>query len=339
MKAVGYFKSLPINHAESLLDLNLPTPTPLPRDLLIEVKAIAVNPVDLKIRNNVAPAADQAKVLGWDAVGVVLETGSEVSLFKAGDKVWYAGAIDRAGSNSQYQIVDERIVALMPQSLSFAQAAAMPLTSITAWELLFDRLGLDKIDTTGQSLLIIGAAGGVGSIAVQLAKQLTKLKVIGTASRPESQQWITQLGADHTINHQHSLSEQLAALGVPEVDYVISLTHSDDYFSEIVKSLKPQGKFALIDDPKQAIDVREMKRKSLSLHWESMFTRSLFGTADMIKQHELLSQVAKLVDEGVLKTTWHDTLGVINAANLKRAHAMIESNTTIGKLVLEGFEG
>jgi zinc-binding alcohol dehydrogenase family protein len=339
MKAVGYFKSLPINHPESLLDLNLPTPTPLPRDLLIEVKAIAVNPVDLKIRNNVAPAADQAKVLGWDAVGVVLETGSDVSLFKAGDEVWYAGAIDRAGSNSQYQIVDERIVALMPQSLSFAQAAAMPLTSITAWELLFDRLGLDKIDTTGQSLLIIGAAGGVGSIAVQLAKQLTKLKVIGTASRPESQQWITQLGADHTINHQHSLSEQLAALGIPEVDYVISLTHSDDYFSEIVKILKPQGKFALIDDPKQAIDIREMKRKSLSLHWESMFTRSLFGTADMIKQHELLSQVAKLVDQGVLKTTWHDTLGVINVANLKRAHAMIESNTTIGKLVLEGFEG
>lgn len=337
MKAVGYFKNLPINHPEALLDLNLPTPTPLPRDLLIEVRAIAVNPVDVKVRNNVAPAAEQAKVLGWDAVGVVLETGSEVSLFKAGDKVWYAGAIDRAGSNSQYQIVDERIVALMPQSLSFAQAAALPLTSITAWELLFDRLGLDKIDTTGQSLLIIGAAGGVGSIAVQLAKQLTKLTVIGTASRPASQQWITQLGADHTINHQHSLSEQLSVLGIPEVDYVISLTHTDDYFTEIVKSLKPQGKFALIDDPKQPIDVREMKRKSLSLHWELMFTCTLFGTPDMIKQHELLSQVAKLIDQGVLKTTWNETLGVINAANLKRAHAMIESNTTIGKLVLEGF--
>lgn len=337
MKAIGYFKNLPISDTESLVDLDLPTPVPRARDVLVEVHAIAVNPVDIKIRTLVAPPDQQPKVLGWDAVGTIIAVGEEVSLFKVGAHVWYAGAIDRAGANSQYQIVDERIVAHRPKSLSAAQAAALPLTSITAWELLFDRLALSQANTAGQALLIIGAAGGVGSIAIQLAKQLTQLKIIATASRPESQQWVTQLGADVVINHQHSLREQLSALGIEEVDHVISLTNTDQYFAEIVQILKPQGQFALIDDPKP-IDIREMKRKSLSLHWESMFTRSLFGTPDMIKQHQLLTQVARLVDQGVIKTTWQQTLGKINATNLRQAHSLIETHQVIGKLVLEGFD-
>ncbi len=335
MKAVVYTQpGLPINDPQSLVDSELPTPTPGARDLLVEVKAIAVNPVDTKIR--ASRGGDQPQVLGWDAVGVVREVGAEVSLFQPGDEVFYAGAIDRPGSYSEFHLVDERIVGHKPRSLDNASAAALPLTSITAWELLFDRLGIEQHGGQGQRLLVIGASGGVGSILVQLARTLTQLTVIGTASRPQTQAWVKDLGAHHVIDHGTSIPLQLEALGQNPVDYVISLTHTDTYLPQLVEVLRPQGKLALIDDPAQ-LDVMPLKRKSLSLHWELMFTRSLYRTEDMIKQHQLLEQVSTLIDQGVLKSTLGEHFGAINADNLKRAHALIESGKARGKIVLEGF--
>ncbi|AYN15884.1 zinc-binding alcohol dehydrogenase family protein [Pseudomonas monteilii] len=335
MKAVVYTQpGLPIHAPQSLYDAELPTPKPGARDLLVEVRAIAVNPVDTKIR--ASRGGDQPQVLGWDAVGVVREVGPEVTLFRPGDEVFYAGAIDRPGSYSELHVVDERIVGHKPRSLDNASAAALPLTSITAWELLFDRLGVEENGGEGQRLLVVGAGGGVGSILVQLASKLTRLTVIGTASRPETQAWVKALGAHHVIDHTESLPLQLEALKLGPVDYVISLTHTDTYLPQLVEVLRPQGKLALIDDPAQ-LDVMPLKRKSLSLHWELMFTRSLYKTEDMIKQHQLLDRVAQLVDSGVLKTTLGEHYGTINAEHLKRAHAMIESGKARGKIVLEGF--
>ena len=335
MKAVAYRQSLPIEHAESLLDVTLPEPTPGPRDLLVEVKAVSVNPVDTKVRKRAAPPAGEVKVLGWDATGVVKAVGPQVTLFKPGDKVWYAGDITRPGSNAELQCVDERIVGHLPLSLSFAKGAALPLTAITAWEVLFDRLEID-LDTRG-ALLIVGAAGGVGSIMTQLARQLTGLTVIGTASRPETQAWVKELGAHHVIDHTKPLTEELARIGVPAVTHVASLTQTHLHYAEIVKALAPQGRLSLIDDPAQPLDVMLLKGKSLSLRWESMFTRSMFQTPDMQAQHELLERVAQLVDDGQVRTTMAEHFGPINAANLKRAHAFIESGTARGKVVLEGF--
>lgn len=338
MKAVAYYQSLPVDHADALQDLELPMPTPGPRDLLVEVKAISVNPVDTKIRRNVAPADGDAKVLGWDASGIVKAVGSEVSLFQPGDRVYYAGAINRAGANSELHVVDERIVGHMPKSLPFAEAAALPLTAITAWELLFERLQITQGNADqGQSLLIVGAAGGVGSVLVQLARQLTGLTVIGTASRPETQAWVRELGAHHVIDHRQPLSEELKRIGIDQVTHVASLTQTDQHFAQLVEALAPQGRLALIDDPEQPLDIMQLKRKSLSLHWELMFTRSLFETADMIEQHRLLDRVAELVDAGTLRTTLGEHFGSINAANLRRAHALLESGTAKGKIVLEGF--
>ena len=331
MKAIAYTQN---GAASVLTDLQLPAPTPGPRDLLVQVQAISVNPVDTKVRSGAA--VTEPRVLGWDAVGIVQQVGDQVSLFKVGDSVFYAGAIDRPGSNSELHLVDERIVGHKPQSLDNAHAAALPLTSITAWELLFDRLGVPEGGGEGQSLLIIGAAGGVGSILTQLARKLTKLTVIGTASRDETRQWVTDLGAHHVIDHSQPLVAQLEANGVGQVDHVASLTHTDKHFEQLIEALRPQGQLALIDDPK-TLDVMPMKRKALSLHWELMFTRSLFQTPDMIKQHELLERVAELIDSGVLRTTLGEHYGVINAANLIRAHELIESGTAKGKIVLEGF--
>ena len=338
MKAVAYYQSLPIDHVDALQDVELPAPTPGPRDLLVEVKAISVNPVDTKIRRNVAPEDGAAKVLGWDASGIVKAVGSDVSLFQPGDRVYYAGAINRAGANSELHVVDERIVGRMPAKLAFAEAAALPLTAITAWELLFERLQVSQGSADlGQSLLIVGAAGGVGSILVQLARQLTGLTVIGTASRPETQAWVRQLGAHHVIDHRQPLSEELKRIGINQVTHVASLTQTDQHYAQLVEALAPQGRLALIDDPEQPLDIMQLKRKSLSLHWELMFTRSLFETADMIEQHRLLQRVAELVDAGTLKTTLGEHFGSINAANLRRAHALLESGTARGKIVLEGF--
>lgn len=335
MKAIAFTQhGLPIEDPDALLDMDLPKPTPGPRDLLVEVHAVSVNPVDTKIR--AGSGATEPKVVGWDAVGTVREVGSDVTLFQPGDEVFYAGSIVRPGSYSEFHLVDERIVGHKPKSIDNAHAAALPLTSITAWELLFDRLGVEEGGGEGESLLIIGAAGGVGSILVQLARQLTKMTVIGTASRPETQAWIKQLGAHHVIDHSQPLVAQLEQMGVGEVTHVASLTHTDSHFTQLIEALRPQGKLALIDDPK-TLDVVPMKRKALSLHWELMFTRSLYETPDMIKQHELLNRVADLIDQGVLKTTLGEHFGTINAANLRRAHAVVESGKAKGKIVLEGF--
>lgn len=337
MQAIAYRHNLPITDANALLDVDLPAPQALGRDLLVEVRAVSVNPVDVKIRAGVAPAAGEDKVLGWDAAGIVRAVGPDVTLFRPGDAVWYAGALNRPGANSALHLVDERIVGRKPERLDFGQAAALPLTAITAWELLFDRLGVPRgAGAAGQSLLVVGAAGGVGSILVQLARQLTGLTVIGTASRPDTARWVRDLGAHHVIDHTQPLDQEVARLGLPPVNYVASLNQTEQHWSAIAELVAPQGKVALIDDP-AAIDVRLLKRKSVSLHWEFMFTRSLFGTPDMQQQHQLLNDVAQLVDTGLIKSTLTERYGKINAANLKRAHALIESNRAIGKIVLEGF--
>lgn len=337
MKAIAYYQSLPINDPQSLQDIELPEPVAGPKDLLVEVRAISVNPVDTKVRQNVQPEGGAAKVLGWDVAGVVKAVGNEVTLFKAGDKVFYAGSIARAGGNSELHVVDERIVGHMPKTLGFAEAAALPLTAITAWELLFDRLQIKESEADlGQTLLIVGAAGGVGSILTQLASQLTGLKVIGTASRPQTADWVRGLGADLVVDHSQPLSEVLKKAGQAQVTHVASLTQTDQHLDQLVETLAPQGKLALIDDPK-SLDVTKLKRKSLSLHWEFMYTRSLFETADMLEQHKLLNRVAGLIDAGTLKTTVGEHFGVINAENLRRAHALLESGKAKGKIVLEGF--
>ena len=333
MKAIVYRDpQLPITDPQALYEIDTPTPTPGERDLLVKIAALSVNPIDTKIRRTAQ--TDEPRILGWDAVGEVVAVGDKVSLFSPGDKVYYAGSLIRPGTNAEYHLVDERIVAKKPEKCSDAEAAALPLTALTAWELLFDRL---EVDTQQEkTLLIIGAAGGVGSILTQLASKLTKLRVIGTASRPETADWVRTFGADHVIDHTRPLSEELAKIDIQQVDYVASLTHTDSHYDEIIKILAPQGKLGLIDDPK-SLDALPLKRKAISLHWELMFTRSLFETPDMIRQHEILSQVATLIEEGVLTTTLAEQYGTINAANLRKAHAMIESNKAKGKIVLEGF--
>lgn len=337
MKAIGYQHILPIEDEKALQDIELEVPKAQGQDILVQVKAVSVNPVDTKIRRRVAPENGQWKVLGWDAAGIIKEVGSKVSLFKPGEKVWYAGDLTRSGSNAEYQLVDERIVGTMPESLSFAEAAAMPLTTITAWEMLFDRLQI-PVDTAQKpkTILVIGAAGGVGSIMVQLLRRLTGVTIIGTASREKSVKWLNVLGAHHIINHREPLSEGLKAIGIGEVDYVISLNNTEDHYKEIVKCLAPQGHFGLIDDAKQ-LDVMPLKLKCITLHWEMMFTRSMFQTSDMVEQHKLLNEVSRLIDKGQIKTTIAHQLGTINAKNLIKAHAMLESQQAHGKIVLEGF--
>lgn len=338
MKAIGYQHPQPIEASTSLQNITLPSPVAQGHDLLVEVRAVSVNPVDAKLRASAAPAPGQEyKVLGYDASGIVRAVGPDVTLFKEGDRVYYAGAITRPGTNSELHLVDERIVGHMPVSLDFAQAAALPLTSITAWELLFDRLGvLPGKKPNPKSLLVIGAAGGVGSILVQLARRLTALTIIGTASRPETQAWVKELGAHHVIDHTQPLTAGLAGIGMSQVDIIISLNNTSAHLPQILEVLAPQGQFGLIDDP-ATLDIMPFKRKAISVHWEMMFVRSLFGTADMIAQHHLLNEVAQLVDAGLVRTTLAENLGSINADNLKRAHALVESGTARGKVVLEGW--
>lgn len=341
MKAIGYFKNGPITAPQALVDIELPEPTPGPHDLLVDVRAVSVNPVDVKVRANSAPPAGAAKVLGWDASGVVVGTGTAVTGFAVGDEVWYSGAIDRPGSNAERHLVDYRIAARKPASLDFAAAAALPLTAITAWELLFDRLGVPRSRPRGtgsasDTLLIVGAAGGVGSILTQLAATQTELTVVSTASRPESVEWVRSLGAHHVIDHNQPMSEQFAHLDIRPPRYVASLTHTDTHFKALIELLAPQGRLGLIDDP-GALDVRTLKSKAASLHWEFMFTRPLYGTPDMIEQQHLLTAVAALIDDGTLKSTLRDTVGAMNAANLTKAHSLIETGRTIGKVVLSGF--
>ena len=336
MKAIGYRHNLPVDQPQALEDLELPAPKPLARDLLVRVKAVSVNPVDTKVRRNTAPPAGEAKVLGWDAVGVVEGVGAGVTGFQVGDRVFYAGSIARPGANSELHVVDERIVARAPASLEDGQAAALPLTAITAWELLFDRLGVAHGGGADRALLIVGGAGGVGSILIQLARQLTQLKVIATASRPETQAWCLELGAHAVVDHSKPLAQALKEAGHGQVDYVAALTQTPRHYAQIVESLKPQGAIGVIDDM-AGLDVMALKPKALSLHWELMFTRSTFGTPDMAEQGKLLAAVAQLVDAGRIRTTAGAHFGTINAANLLRAHAWIESGQAQGKVVLEGF--
>ncbi|MGY4419619.1 zinc-binding alcohol dehydrogenase family protein [Bradyrhizobium sp. JR6.1] len=337
MKAVGYQKSLPIEAADSLVDFEIAKPEPKGRDVRVAVKAISANPVDYKVRKRAAPSDGSYKILGFDAAGVVDAVGPDVSLFKPGDEVFYAGSIQRQGTNSEFHLVDERIVGNKPASLSFAQAAALPLTSITAWELLFDRLGaVPGKSLDPRTLLITGGAGGVGSILIQLARRLTGLTVVATATRPESQKWCRDLGAHAVIDHSQPMKEQIESLRLPPVGLVASLTFTDQHYKSIADFIAPQGKFGLIDDPAE-FNVAVFKGKAVSVHWESMFTRSSFQTPDMIAQHHLLNDVADLIDKGVLRTTLDQTFGTINAANLKRAHALLESGKSRGKIVLEGW--
>jgi len=337
MKAYVYDQAgLPLADPRALYEVELDSPEPGPRDLLVRIQAIAVNPVDSKLRLGVQPAGP--RILGWDAVGVVEATGAEVTGFQVGDQVWYAGDITRPGCYAEYGLVDERIAARRPLSISAVEAAALPLTAITAWELLFDRLRVAEGGGLGQSLLIIGAGGGVGSILVQLARRLTRLTIVGTASRPATREWVSELGAHHVIDHGQPLQAQLSGLGLSQVDHVISLTHTEHYYPQLIEVLKPQGQLALIDDP-ASLDAIALKRKSISLHWEFMFTRSMYRTADQCLQQALLTRVALLVDEGVLRSTVGEHGGQLDADNLRRAHALIESGRARGKIVLEGFAG
>lgn len=342
MKAIAYKKSLPIDQADSLIDIELPQPIATGRDILVKVNAIAVNPVDYKVRLNMPPAEGEAKVLGWDAVGEVIATGESAQNFKPGDVVYYAGDFTRQGSNAEYQLVDERIVGLKPKSVSDAEAAALPLTTITAYELLFEHLNIkqQKAGSTEKSkevLLVVGAAGGVGSILVQLAKAITGATIIATASRPSSKEWVTNLGADYVVDHTQALQPQIEALNIGQVTHVASLNGTESYFDTYIELLTPFGKIAMIDDPENSLDVMKLKMKSLSLHIEFMFARSMFNASDIDEQGKLLNQVAQLIDSGFIKTTLGKDLGNINAANLKLAHKELEIGKSIGKIVLQGF--
>lgn len=337
MKAVGYQNPGNIDREDALVDIELDKPVAKGRDLLVAVEAISVNPVDTKVRHSAAPEAGQWKVLGWDVAGRVVEVGEQVSRFKPGDAVFYAGSIVRPGANSEFHLVDERIVGHKPKRLSNAEAAALPLTAITAWEMLFHRLDINKpVPGAANAVLIIGGAGGVGSIAIQLVRALTNVMVIATASRPETREWVEELGAHHVIDHSKPMADQIAALGIGAPAFVFSTTQTDRHFDDIVALIAPQGRFGLIDDP-PSLDVMKFKRKAVSTHWELMFTRAIFETPDMGEQGKLLDSVAALVEDGDITTTVTEILEPINAANLKQAHAQIESGKTKGKIVLEGF--
>ncbi|MFJ7975813.1 zinc-binding alcohol dehydrogenase family protein [Peribacillus sp. NPDC096379] len=338
MKAVGLYKYLPIDHPESLLDVEVPKPIATGRDLLVKVKAIAVNPVDAIVRSPKPDVEEGPKILGWDVAGVVEEVGPDCTLFKPGEEVYYSGSITRQGGNSEYHLVDERIVGKKPRTLDFAEAAALPLTTTTAYESLFDRLQIsrDVNQDKNKTILIIGAAGGVGSIAIQLAK-LAGLTIIGTVSRPETTKWAKNLGADHVINHYEEFIPQLKELGLDTVDYILCLSKTEKYWETMEKVIVPQGKICSIVETDEKLDITLMKNKSVTFVWEMVFTRSMFETSDIIEQHHLLNKVADLVDQGKIRTTLSERLSPINAENLKKAHKKVESRTTIGKIVLENF--
>ncbi len=335
MKAIGFRKSLPITEKESFILFELEKPKPNGRELLVKIEAISVNPVDFKVRQSSAKdkELETPKIIGWDAVGIVEEVGSDVALFKKGDKVFYAGDLTKSGSNAEYQLVDERIVGFAPKSIDSAAAAALPLTALTAWEILFDRIRIGERDK-GKSILIIGGAGGVGSIAIQLAKKVAGLTVITTASRPETKEWCNGLGADYVVNHSDLLNE-MQKIGFKQVDFVVDFVDANGYWDAMVELIKPQGHIASITGSSNPIALNKLKSKSVSFSWELMFTRAMFNTDDMIAQHEILNKVAALVDQKEIKSTLNVTLKGFTVENLKRAHALSESGKTIGKIVIE----
>lgn len=337
MKAIGLYENLPIEDEKSLIDVIINKPCAEGKDLLVKVKAIAVNPVDYKIRKK-RPTDNGPQILGWDVAGIVEAVGEGCELFAPGDEVYYAGDISRQGGNSEFHLVDERIVGKKPKSLSFEQAAAIPLTGITAYESLFDRLRISKVASENKdtSVLIIGAAGGVGSMAIQLAKHVG-LTVIGTTSRPESTRWAKDLGADYTINHYKEFLPQLQAIGLEDVDFILCFNVTDAHWKNMAATIKPQGTICSIVETDDPIDLNELKTKSVGFVWELMFTRSLFKTEDMIKQHLLLNDIAAMIDDGIIHTTVNEILTPINAENLRKAHKMLEEGSTIGKIVLLDF--
>ena len=337
MKAVGYRASLPITDPSSLIDVEIDVPKPGPTDLLVKVRAVSVNPIDTKMRMRQSAEAPNWRILGWDAVGEVVATGAECKKFKLGDFVYYAGSLTRNGTNAEYHCVDERIVGHKPKSLSNAEAAAIPLTALTAWEALFDRLDVNKpVPGASKRILIIGGAGGVGSIAIQLAKKLSNLEVAATASREETKQWCYELGSDVVFDHSKNLSEQFSEMGWNNFSFAFSTNNSHSYVNPIAEGLSPQGRFALIDDP-EMFDIKIFKRKSISIHWELMFTRSLFSTNDQEHQGWILDQVSQNIDKKIIRTTFDSHYGLINAENLRKAHHDIETGRVKGKIVLEGF--
>lgn len=334
MKAIGFKKSLPITEAESFIEFEIEKPKAEGRNLLVKIAAISVNPVDYKVRQGSAKdkMLDVPKIIGWDAVGIVEEVGSEVSLFKKGDEVYYAGDISKSGCNAEYQLVDERIVGKKPKNLTTAEAAAMPLTVLTAWEILFDRIRINQKDN-GKSILIIGGAGGVGSIAIQIAKKIAGLVVIATASRPESAAWCKEQGADFVVDHRN-LVEEVRNAGFEQVDFIVDFVDVNQYWSAMVELIKPQGNIGSISDPAESVNLRQLKGKSVSFHWELMFTRSMFQTEDMSEQHHILNTVADLFDAGTLNSTLNHTLSGFTAEHLKNAHQLLESGKAVGKTVL-----
>jgi zinc-binding alcohol dehydrogenase family protein len=337
MKAVAYNKAGSVDRDDALVDITLDKPKAEGRDLLVKIRAVSVNPVDAKLRQGREPAPDAWEVLGYDAAGVVEAVGPEVKSFKAGDEVFYAGALNRPGTNSEYHLVDERIVGNKPTSISDTEAAALPLTAITAWEILFDRLDVMRPTVQGgKTILVIGGAGGVGSITIQLLRALTDLTVIATASRAETKAWVKDCGAHHVIDHHEPLAPQIEALGLGVPGFVFSTTQTDKHYGDIVELIAPQGRFGLIDDPGD-LSIMPLKMKAISLHWELMFTRSLFDTPDVATQGKILNEVATLVDGGKIRSTVTETAGKINAENLRNVHARIESGSARGKIVLEGF--
>ncbi len=336
MKAIGFRQSLPISENESFIEFETEIPTPLGNDLLVKVSANSVNPVDFKIRTSAAKdtVLDTPKVIGWDAVGTVEAIGDEVTLFKVGDKVYYAGDLKRSGSNAEYQLVDERIVGFKPKNLTIAEAAAIPLTGLTAYESLFDRIKINREMDKGKTILILAGAGGVGSIAIQLAKQLAGLTVIATASRPESVQWCKDMGADFVVNH-HNLEEEMDKIGHNEVHYILDFVDLEGYWETAAKIIRPQGHIVSITASSQPLNLNILKAKSVSFSWELMYTRSMFQTEDMVRQHEILNELADLLEAGTIKTTLTTTLEGFNVENLKKAHKMQETGKTIGKTVIE----
>ena len=334
MKAVGHTEACPIDAENALIEFETDVPEPGPKDLLVDVRGISMNPVDVKVRALMQPEGGP-RILGWDAAGVVTAVGSDVTRFQPGDEVFYAGDLMRPGSNAEFQLVDERIVGRKPSSLGFTEAAGMPLTAITAWEILFDSFGLKEGEGAGNALLVIGGAGGVGSILIQLAKKLTGLEVIATASRPDTEDWVRKMGADHVVNHRKPIDEEMKALGISP-RFVAALTNTDQHIAAIVELIKPRGHIALIDDP-EALDIKPLKFKAITLSWEFMFTRPMFKTDDIDVQHQLLNRVADLLDDGTLLSTVNKHGGELDAANLRAAHKFQESGAAIGKTVLDGF--
>ena len=336
MKAIGFKKSLPISDPNSFILFETEKPVPTGQNLLVKIEAISVNPVDFKVRQNSAKenALETPKIIGWDAVGVVEEVGNTVTLFKKGDTVFYAGDLTKPGSNAEYQLVDERIVGLAPESVSASEAAALPLTALTAWEILFDRIRISKEKDKGKSILIIGGAGGVGSIATQLAKKVAGLTVITTASRPETKQWCKDLGADYVVNHADLVNE-MAQIGFKQVDFILDFVDVNAYWDAIAELIKPQGHIASITGSATPVALNKLKNKSVSFSWELMFTRAMFNTEDMSEQHVILTKIAELIDKKEIRSTVNQVLKGFTVENLKQAHAMLESGKTIGKIIIE----